>query len=99
MAVAVVDLLEAVEVEKQQGNWPPVAGGSFSFTAQYQVEVARVVEAGQVISYRQRLSFLERQGVVERNGRRLEECPQCDEDRRSERRNRGRGLGIQAHEG
>jgi hypothetical protein len=58
MAVPVVDLLEAVEVGKQQRQRPAAAQGALGFAAEHQVEVAGIEEPGEVVSDRQRLGLL-----------------------------------------
>ena len=98
MAVAVVDLLEAVQVEEQQRQRPAAARGALGFAAQHQVQVAGVVEPREVVGHRQRLGLLQRQRVVERDGRRLEQRPQRRHERRAERRGRGRRHRIEADE-
>ncbi len=76
VAVAVVDLLEAVQIQEQQRQRPAVARGALGLTPQRLVEVARVVQPGQVVGDRQSLRLLQRERVIERNRRRLEDGAQ-----------------------
>ena len=76
VAVAVVDLLEAVQVEEQQRQRPSAARRALGLAPQHQVEVARVVQPGEVVGHRQRLGLLQRERVVEGDRRRLEQRTQ-----------------------
>ena len=94
--VAVVDLLEAVEVEEQQRQRAAAAHRALGFAAQHQVQVARVVQPRQVVGDRQRLCLLERQRVVERNGGRLEQSAQRQQQPGAQRRRGRRRLRVDA---
>ena len=82
VAVAVVDLLEAVQVEKQHRQRPAAAHRALGFAAQHQVQVAGVGEPRQVVGHRQRLGLLQGQGVVERDRWRLQHAPHGQHQRR-----------------
>ena len=74
VAVGVVDLLEAVQVDEEQRQRPAAAHRALGFLAKRVVQVPRVVELGQVVGDRQRLGASDAERVRQRIGRRLEQA-------------------------
>ena len=69
VAVVVVDLLEVVEVNENNGEFVFVAGGTVDFRIEDKVEVAGVVKRRAVVRNRQFVNPLDVAGIFERDGR------------------------------
>ena len=73
VAVDVIDLLEAVQVDKEESQGPASAHRALRFAAEGIVEVAGVVELGQVVGHQEGLGTGAPQGVGQGKRGRLDQ--------------------------